>query len=138
MPKNKTAAIEWMMHAYHDLNGAILLFEARHYTDTISYVLQQAIEKTLKAILAAQNRPIRKVHNLLEIYDLVMSDSFKLNTDDLMCLSIATTYYTRQKYPISHKKLPAMTEIENIIEFANRLFFYVLTYLNIDIEEVAK
>lgn len=101
MLKNKTAALEWLIHADHDLHGAILLFEANHHTDTISYVLQQAVEKTLKAILAAQNKPIKKIHNLLEIYDLVMSDSFKLNEDDLMYLSIATAYYTKQKYPIS-------------------------------------
>lgn len=36
---NKTAATEWLAHSYHDLNGAILLYEASHFTDTISYVL---------------------------------------------------------------------------------------------------
>lgn len=46
MLKNKAAADEWLTHAYHDLNGAIVLFEAKHYTDTISYILQQAMEKT--------------------------------------------------------------------------------------------
>lgn len=35
---NKTAATEWLAHSYHDLNGAILLYEASHFTDTISYV----------------------------------------------------------------------------------------------------
>ena len=67
---NRTSAIEWLNHSYHDLNGATLLFKADHYTDTISYVLQQAIEKMLKAILAADNRPIKKIHNLLDVYDL--------------------------------------------------------------------
>ena len=136
MLKNKAAAHEWLTHAYHDLNGAIVLFEAKHYTDTISYILQQAMEKTLKAILAAQNKPIKKVHNLLEIYDLVMSPAFKLNEDDLMYLSIATAYYTKQKYPTPHKRLPARTEIEDVIKFANRLFSHVCRHLNIDSQEV--
>jgi len=136
MLKNKTASLEWLTHAYHDLNGAILLFKANHYTDTTSYVLQQAIEKMLKAILAAQNKPIKKIHNLLEVYDLVMSDSFILDEDDLMYLSIATAYYTKQKYPTPHKRLPPKEEIEEVIEFANRLFHQVCSILSIDPKEM--
>lgn len=136
MQKNKIASLEWLTHAHHDLNGAILLFKANHYTDTTSYVLQQSIEKMLKAILAAQNKPIKKIHNLLEVYDLVMSDSFTLDEDGLMYLSIATAYYTKQKYPTSHKKLPPREEIEEIIQFAHRLFYQICTILNIDPNEV--
>lgn len=136
MLKNKTAVLEWLTHAHHDLDGAILLFEANHYTDTTSYVLQQAIEKMLKAILAAENKPIKKIHNLLEIYDLVMADSFTLDEDDLICLSIATAYYTKQKYPTPHKRLPPREEIKEIIQFADRLFHRVFTLLKIDPKEV--
>lgn len=132
MLKNKTAAIEWLVHSRHDFQGALLLYEAKHYTDTTSYVLQQAIEKSLKAILAAQNKPIKKTHNLLEIYDLVMSDGFELNEDELMYLSIATTYYTKQKYPTPHKKVPTRKEIKELLDFYNRLFEEVCRVLNID------
>ena len=52
---NKQSAKEWLEKSYHDLNGAIILFEAKHYTDTIGYVLQQSLEKLLKSILAYDN-----------------------------------------------------------------------------------
>lgn len=136
MQKNKTASIEWLTHAYHDLDGAMLLFKANHYTDTTSYVLQQAIEKMLKAILAAQNKPIKKIHNLLEVYDLVMSDSFTLDEDDLMYLSIATAYYIKQKYPTPHKRLPSKEEIEEIIQFSNRIFNRICILLDIDPDKI--
>lgn len=61
MSKNKEAAKEWLEQSDHDLQAAQLLFEADHYTDTISYILQQALEKTLKAVIASQNRPMKKL-----------------------------------------------------------------------------
>ncbi len=135
---NKTSAIEWLNHSYHDLNGAILLFKADHYTDTISYVLQQALEKMLKSILASQNKPIKKIHNLLDVYDSVATDTFVLCEEELMYLSIATTYYTKQKYPVQEKKLPPKDEIKEILDFAKELFDRVCSQLNIDVAEVKK
>jgi len=41
---NKLSSKEWLKKAFHDLNGAIILFEAQHYTDTIGYILQQSLE----------------------------------------------------------------------------------------------
>ncbi len=57
---NKPYAIEWLAKSYHDLEGAKLLLNADHYTDTISYVLHQSLEKTLKSILAYENKSIVK------------------------------------------------------------------------------
>jgi HEPN domain-containing protein len=133
---NKTYALEWLNLSYHDYNGAELLFQANHYTDTISYVIQQSLEKALKSILASQNKPIKKIHNLLEIYDLVKSDNFTLDNDERMLLSIATLYYTKQKYPTQDKRLPSREEIREVIDFTYELFNKICKLLNIDPEEV--
>ena len=43
---NKVYASEWLQKAQHDLKGAKILYASDHYTDTIAYVLHQALEKT--------------------------------------------------------------------------------------------
>ena len=63
---NKTASFEWLVIAYHDLKSAEILYNANHFTDSIGNDLQQSIEKTLKAILASQNKKIPKSHDLYE------------------------------------------------------------------------
>ena len=130
---NKPSAKEWLTHANHDLNGAILMYKANHYTDTISYVVHQAIEKSLKSILAYNNIAIKKSHNLRELYELVTSDIFILNDDELYILAIATTYYTKQRYPTPHKKLPSKEEIKNVISFSKQLLSDICKNLDISI-----
>lgn len=128
---NKKYACEWMQKAHHDLEGARLLYEADHYTDTIAYILHQSLEKILKAITAYQNEPIRKTHNLLELYELLTIE-IDLDENEIFLLSIATTYQTKQRYPVVHKKLPASEEIKNILDFTEKLFDDILMQLNID------
>ena len=132
---NKPYAIEWLTKAHHDLQGAKLLVEAGHYTDTISYVLHQSLEKTLKAILAYENKPIVKTHNLVELYEL-MSDSINLEDDKVFFLSIATTYQTKQRYPVVHKQLPSEEEIREVWCFAEAFFQQVLQHLEIREHEI--
>ena len=68
---NKQSAAEWLMKAYHDLSSARVLYAADHYTDTIASALQQALEKSLKSFWAYDNKPIKKTHNLIDVYELV-------------------------------------------------------------------
>lgn len=132
---NKTAATEWLTHSYNDLNGAVLLYKASHPTDTISYILHQSIEKSLKALMAYNNQTIKKTHNLLELYELVCNEKFALEEDDIFRLSIASTYYTKQRYPTPHKRLPPMKEIQEIIDMSKRIFDSICILLDISISE---
>ncbi len=132
---NRSYAIEWLEKSLHDLEGAKLLFDADHYTDTISYVLHQSLEKTLKSILAYENKPIVKTHNLVELYELLSYKIF-LDDDKIYLLSIATTYQTKQRYPVVHKKQPPKHEIQEILSFSDQLFREVLRKLDIDPKEI--
>jgi len=134
---NRQYAIEWLIKAKHDLEGARLLIVAEHHTDTISYVLHQSLEKTLKAILAYDNEPIVKTHNLVELYEL-LSDKIELDDEQTYLLSIATTYQTKQRYPVPHKKLPSKYEIKEIFDFAEKLFGLVSKTLKISDNEIVK
>lgn len=133
---NKTSAKEWLKHAYHDLNGAKLLYKADHYTDTISYVVHQSLEKSLKSILAFNNKSIKKTHNLIDLYELVRNDNFYLEEDEIFLLAIASKYYTEQRYPVVDKQSPTKEEIKEMIDLADKILNQICTIFNIGFEDI--
>ena len=134
---NKQSTKEWLKKSYHDLEGAIILFNSNHYTDTIGYILQQSLEKLLKSILAYENRKINKTHNLVELYESI-SGKLKLDENDIKNLAIATTYNIKVRYPTPHKKMPKQEEIKEVLDFTEKLFEKVCKILDIDKKEVMK
>lgn len=129
---NKKSAEEWLEKSYHDLKGALILYEANHYTDTIGYITQQSLEKMLKSILACDNRKINKSHNLIELYESV-ADTLKLGEEEIKLLAVATTYNTKVRYPTPHKALPKRSEVKTILDFAEELFGRICGALRIGI-----
>ena len=133
---NKTSAKEWLKHAYHDLNGSKLLYDADHFTDTISYVVHQSLEKSLKSILAFYNNPIKKTHNLIDLYELVKNDNFYLEEDEIFLFAIASKYYTEQRYPMIDKESPTKEEIKDMIDLADKVFNRICEIFNINFEDL--
>jgi len=132
---NKTHAKEWLEKAYHDFDSANILFVSGHYTDTIGYIYHQALEKIYKSIMAFENIPILKTHNLIELNEIA-DKYFDLNQDDLIILGIATTYHTKQRYPSINKTLPNKDEIQKVKELTAFLFDKVCIILEIDKSEI--
>ena len=114
---NRQSAQEWLEIARHDLAAASLLYKNDHYTDTIGFLLQQSIEKMLKAILAFHDKRIRKSHDLVEIYSLV-KDYLVIDNFELEYLEAATTYYVENRYPNAYQTLPSREEIKEILDFS--------------------
>ena len=133
---NKTASIEWLIIAYHDLKSAQILYEADHYTDSIGSDLQQSIEKTLKSMLAFNNFKIPKTHDLYEIYDLF--DDFTLEENEILILYTATEYLKEDRYPNPNYCLPEKEEIKEVLDFTQSLLESVCTVLNIELSEIKK
>ena len=131
---NKTAAKEWLTLAYHDLNGAKLMFQASHYTDTISYVLHQSVEKSLKSLFAFENNPIKKTHNLIELFEMLPENTISLTDEENLMLGVITTYYSEQKYPNPNYYLPDTKEIKESIDFSEKIFLRICNKLHINIE----
>jgi len=132
---NKTLAKEWLVKAYHDLSSAQILYGAEHFTDTIGCALQQAVEKSLKAFLAYENKKIKKTHDLMDVYELV-EKNIQLDESQIRLLAIATDYYTEDKYPAIHCALPERKEIKEVLDFATDLFGKVCQILEIDKQDV--
>jgi len=132
---NKISSKEWLTIAYHDLQSAIILYKANHYTDSIGNDLQQSIEKILKSIMAFQNIKILKSHDLLEIYQSV-KDMIYLEDDELLILALATEYFKEGRYPNPNYSLPPKEEIKEVLDFTNSLFDKVCIILEIDKSEI--
>ena len=133
---NKQSAAEWLMKAYHDLSSARVLYAAEHYTDTIASALQQALEKSLKSFWAYDNKPIKKTHNLIDVYELV-TNRIQLKESQVRILAIATTYYIQDRYP-SPVDLPPREQIKEVLDFAEVLFSRICQILDIKEHDVMK
>ena len=51
-----------------------------------------------------------------------MTVKIDLDDEEVYLLSIATTYQTKQRYPVVPKVLPSKQEIEEILCFSEKLF----------------
>ena len=65
------------------------------------------------------------------LYEL-MTVKIDLDDEEVYLLSIATTYQTKQRYPVVPKVLPSKQEIEEILCFSEKLFERVCSMLEID------
>ncbi len=132
---NRPLAREWLQIAWHDLRSAQILYEADHYTDSIACDLQQALEKTIKAVIAFENRRVPRTHDLLTCY-LEVEKIFPLNDEELDILTRASGYFSEERYPNPNYTLPSRAEIETVLSFSLDFFDRVLQTLAIEKHEL--
>lgn len=133
---NKVYAVEWLQFASRSLITAQHLLSVDHFTDIIVLDAQQALEKTLKAILAYQNKKITKTHNLDELASFIV-DTIAFNENEIRLLEKITDYYREDRYPNPNYTLPTREETAEIVDFAQHLFDAVCNKLDIDKNEIA-
>jgi len=125
---NKTYALEWLELAFKNLEAARILNEAEHFTDVIGVEVHQAIEKMLKSVLAYHNFKIPRTHDLIEILSQV--NAF-IKVDDIVLnsLTLATDYYTQERYPNPVYSTPPREEISSVIDNTFALYNQISEYL---------
>lgn len=126
---NKKYAKEWLNLAEKNLETARLLIKERHYTDIIGIEIQQAVEKTMKAVYGFYNVKIPRTHNLSVLYDFVTQylDLEEINIDDLIIIS---DYYDVNRYPGPKYNIPDFDEIEHSISVAEKIYSRIINYIN--------
>jgi len=93
---NKKIALEWLKSASDDL---ILIEEIKNnvnLTHMIAFHAQQAIEKSLKAILEYHNNKVPKKHDLIQL-KISVSDFIQIDDDDT--LDSLNRLYIEARYP---------------------------------------
>ena len=116
-------------------SSAKILYEANHYTDVIAVALHYAVEVSLKAFLAYENKKITKTHDLIELYESI-KEHIGFNEEELGLMDIITTYHIRGSYPPRDNKMPSRDEKKEVLEFSEELFEKVCTVLDINLSEL--
>lgn len=128
---NRTYAIEWYELARRNLETARVLIREKHFTDSISLEIQQALEKSFKAIYAYHGISIPRTHALPLLFSFVcektgLSENI---TEDLIIIS---DYYESERYPGPRYFIPDRDEVEKYYDFAEEILNSIFNYLNVE------
>jgi len=128
---------EWVKAAYDDI---ILLEEIKnnkHLTSIIAFHSQQAIEKSLKALLVEQGVNIPKIHSLNKLFNECKN---QIGLTDSQIVNKLDKLYIDSRYPGDMGLLPygkpTLEDAKEFYDFALEVFERVCDILNIDMKEV--
>ncbi|PWR70019.1 HEPN domain-containing protein [Methanospirillum lacunae] len=82
---------------HDDLIAAKILFEKDGPSSIICFHAQQTVEKGLKAVLIRKGTPIRKIHDLVELTELIQDLSLTLPVDGDM-VALLNLYAVKARY----------------------------------------
>ena len=125
MQNKKDIAMEWFDRAKHDIKAAKILFEEGEYTDSLSSLIQQAVEKYLKGFLIFKGWNLRKIHDIEELITEASRyvPSLKKYLDFSRKL---TAYYMEDRYPPGPVTNYSEEEIKQSIDEAEKLIVKIL------------
>jgi HEPN domain-containing protein len=118
-------ARQWVAKARNDLLDADNNLASAHVpTDTVCFHCQQAVEKLLKAVLAAQGMPPPRTHVLMLLADqlAVTLPTVKQLDDALVTL---TPYAVAARYPDDDGGMPTIEDAREARQHAERVLTWV-------------
>ncbi|VUT25112.1 MAG: HEPN domain protein [Candidatus Methanolliviera sp. GoM_oil] len=116
----RSHAAEWFERGEHDIEAAQLLCEERGFTDTIAYIIQQAIEKYLKGFLIYNGIKPKRTHDLSILLNEAVKFEDTLEEFIDFC-DKATKYYIENRYPPGPPIEYRFEEIKKSLDNAWRL-----------------
>jgi len=129
-------AKEWLKSAYSDLRNIHYIINDAFLSHMVAFHSQQAIEKSLKAILENEENRIPKVHKLQNLINRVNID---IEIDENI-IDVLDELYIESRYPGDFGLLPqgkpSLENANNFYSYAQYVFNEVCTILNIDINEL--
>ncbi len=130
----KAITREWLDRAKDDLLAASLLLAQPELTNMVAFHAQQAVEKSLKALLEEVDIAFIKTHNLARLYSLIEPHvSLSLDQDMLDRLDAV---YIESRYPGEMGLLPygkpTQKEAKQFHDFAQHLYEQVQAGLATD------
>ncbi|MEO1953397.1 MAG: HEPN domain-containing protein [Campylobacterales bacterium] len=125
----KELAKEWLKASNDDLSVIAKIIDDANLTHIVAFHSQQAIEKSLKAMLEFDNKKVLKVHKLQTIVDSVNLD---LEIDDTI-LQLLDKLYIDSRYPGNFGLLPygkpLLKDSEVFYQLAKDIFNYTQNYI---------
>jgi len=122
---------EWLRRARDDLDVAKEIIVREHLTNMVAFHSQQAVEKSLKAIVEEFEIGFVKIHNLERLIAIV---KHRLDLDvDLKLIKRLDEVYISTRYPSDLGLLPSgkpsAQDAKQLYEFANDLYHEVKKFL---------
>jgi len=114
---------EWLKKANEDLMVVREIIDKEHLTNIIAFHSQQAVEKTLKAVIEESELQFIKTHNLETLFGTIENQfDFDVN---LGLLKRLDNIYISARYPSDLGLLPSgkpsIEEVKEMYEFAKDL-----------------
>lgn len=97
MPPERGSPQDWLIHAESDLQVAVTGKSPKVLYETLCFHAQQAVEKTLKAVLIANKIPSTKTHNIGTL--IRMLPAHVELPEELKEAAELTTYAVMARYP---------------------------------------
>jgi len=130
----KAITREWLDRAEDDLNAARLLMDSPDLTHLAAFHAQQAVEKSLKAVIEEYDLGLVKTHSLTRLLDVVRSNLDILV--DLDMLDRLEAVYIEARYPSELGLLPygkpTHEDTRDLLSFANTIYEQVMAGLKSD------
>ena len=123
----KVITREWLNRAADDLVTAQVLLTQADLTNIVAFHAQQAVEKTLKAVLEELDLGAVRTHSLVRLYEVVCPHCPVI--DDLDMLDRLDTVYIEARYPSEMGLLPygkpTMEQATTFYAFAQLVFQHI-------------
>ncbi|MEI6057062.1 MAG: HEPN domain-containing protein [Lentisphaerota bacterium] len=122
---------EWLKAAQLDLENIAYICEIDRLTPVIAFHSQQAVEKSLKALLEYQKVSIPKVHKLQTLLSLI---NRVLNLDEKMVQTLDELYID-SRYPgdlgLLPNGKPTLDDAKELYDFAKAVYLKVSEIVHI-------
>lgn len=113
--RGSKAVCSWIAKSGRDLRLAKALFEMQPpFLDAAAFFCQQAIEKRFKAYLLAQGQRIKKIHDLLTLYNESKAAGLNLEVSPELLVTISE-YAVAHRYPGAAKERLTRRKVEAVL-----------------------
>lgn len=106
-------ALAWLEKANEDAKAVRLLLSSS-LNSLAAFHVQQATEKTLKALLTAEAQDVRRIHDVAALADLARVHWPDLVRDPFPLVPV-NDWYIRTRYPGIEDDTPAVSEIQEAL-----------------------
>ena len=116
---------EWLNYAKIDLLTVNKLLEDDKLTQSAAFHVQQAVEKTFKALIENMNIRVPKVHDLEKLLGIILENGITIKTNVEM-ITMLNDIYIETRYPgdqgLVPDGIPSIEFIKKGHSFAEELF----------------
>ena len=118
---------DWLEAASTDIESIVYLIQDVRLTGQVAFHAQQAIEKSLKAIIEEHGERVPKIHSLSKLFDLCAEHvNIQIDEDIIIALD---SLYLESRYPGDFVLLPAgkptRKQAQLFFEFAKEVYQFI-------------